>query len=97
LIARQGLAKAATFRQAIVAERRRVCLNRSNRERPVPRLLSPCYLPVPSLLSANNLPVIFPFRERSRAAPYFCNDMKRNIFFRPTDAKSALETGRKAA
>jgi hypothetical protein len=55
-------------------------LDRSNRELPVPRLLSPCYLPVPSLLSANNLPVILPLRARRRAAPYFDNRLKRNIF-----------------
>jgi hypothetical protein len=56
-------------------------LNRSNRELPVPRLLSPCYLPVPSLLSANNLPVIFPLRVRRRGAPYFDNHLKRQIIF----------------
>jgi hypothetical protein len=36
------------------------CLNRSNREFPVPCLLSPCYLPDTSLLCACYLPVIFP-------------------------------------
>jgi hypothetical protein len=42
-------------------------------------LLSPCYLPVPSLLSANNLPVIFTLCARRRAAPYFDNHLKRKI------------------
>jgi hypothetical protein len=51
-----------------------------NRGFPVPRLLPPCYLPVPSLLSANNLPVILPFRARRRAPPYFDNHLKRHIF-----------------
>jgi len=55
------------------------CLNRPNRELPVLLLLSPCYLPDTSLLSANNLPVILPFRARRRAAPYFDNHLKRNI------------------
>jgi hypothetical protein len=54
-------------------------LDRSNRELPVLRLIIPCYLPVPSLLSANNLPVILLFRARRRAAPYFDNRLKRKI------------------
>jgi hypothetical protein len=55
------------------------CLNQPNRELPVLLLISPCYLPDTSLLSANNLPVILPFRARRRAAPYFDNHLKRNI------------------
>jgi hypothetical protein len=51
-------------------------LDRSNREFPVPRL----FLPVPSLLSANNLPVILLFRARRRTVPYFDNHLKRHIF-----------------
>jgi hypothetical protein len=43
-------------------------------------LFRACYLPVISLLSANNLPVILPFRARRRAAPYFDNHLKRQIF-----------------
>jgi len=56
-------------------------LKRSNRELPVLHLLSPCYLPDTSLLSANNLPVIFLFRARRRAAPYFDNHLKTNGFY----------------
>jgi hypothetical protein len=55
-------------------------LNRSDREFPVVRLLSSCYLPDPSLLSANNLPVIFPLWARRRTAPYFDNHLKGHIF-----------------
>jgi hypothetical protein len=54
-------------------------LNRSNRECPVLRLLSACYRPDTSLFSANNLPVIFPFRARRLALPYFDNRMKIKI------------------
>jgi hypothetical protein len=54
-------------------------LNRSNRERPVLRLLSACYRLDTSLLSANNLPVIFPFRARRLPLPYFDNRMKIKI------------------
>jgi hypothetical protein len=56
------------------------CLNPSNRELPVSRLLLPCYLLVPSLLSANNFPAIFLLRVRRRASPYFDNRLKRHIF-----------------
>jgi hypothetical protein len=57
------------------------CLNRSNRELPVLHLLPSCYLPDTSLLSANNLPVIFPFHARRRAVPFFYNHLKRKHYF----------------
>ena len=61
------------------------------------RLLSPCYLPDTSLLSANNLPVLFPFRARRFAAPYFDNHLKRNTILTANEAKTAPGTGRKGA
>jgi hypothetical protein len=70
-------------------------LNRANREVPVPLLLCPCYLPDTSLLSANNLPVIFLFCVRRRAAPYFDNHLKRNAFPRLTDARTRSENREK--
>jgi hypothetical protein len=55
-------------------------LDRSKRELPVPRLISPCYFPVPSLLSAHIFPAILPVRARLPAPPYFDNQLKRHIF-----------------
>jgi hypothetical protein len=81
LVGRERRAKAATFREAIAADRRRIRLNPLNRVFPVLRLLSPCYLPVTSLLSANNLPVIFTLCARRRAPPYFDNHLKRQFIF----------------
>jgi hypothetical protein len=56
-------------------------LDRSNRALPVPRLLSPCYLPDTSLFSANNLPVIFPLCARRRAPPLFRQPSEKTHHF----------------
>jgi hypothetical protein len=67
-------------------------LNRSNRA----FLFRACYLPDISLLSVNNLPVIFLFRGRRPGAPYFSNHLKRIFFGGRGTSRPRSEQGEKA-